>query len=181
MSPPDGAAEICRIIEVAEEIKPEPPRPLMREFPPADPFPVDALSDVLRTAARAIHDRVQAPIAIGGQSVLAAAALACQGYADIVLPIGPGRARPVSLFRVSVAASGERKSACDAEAMWPIRRREAVLREKYQEDNLAYGNDRAAYDRARQIAEKAGKGDRGAIRAALNALGPAPSPLWSPC
>ena len=136
---------------------------------------------VLRTAARAIHDRVQAPIAIGGQSVLAAAALACQGHADIVLPIGPGRARPVSLFRVSVAASGERKSACDAEAMWPIRRREAVLREKYQEDNLAYGNDRAAYDRARQIAEKAGKGDRGAIRAALNALGPAPSPLWSPC
>ena len=51
----------------------EPPRPLMRELPPADPFPVDALGPVLAPAARAIHDRVQAPMAICGQSVLAAA------------------------------------------------------------------------------------------------------------
>ena len=75
----------------------EPPRPLMRELPPADPFPVDALGEVLRAAAHAIHDRVQAPLAICGQSVLAAAALAGQGHADVVLPIGPGQPRPLSL------------------------------------------------------------------------------------
>src|SRR5438105_2784702 len=131
MSPPDGAAEIRRIIDVAEEAIPEPPRPLMRELPPADPFPIDALGNVLGAAARAIHDRVQAPLAICGQSVLAAAALAGQGHADIVLPIGPGQSRPLSLYLVSIAASGERKSACDSEAMLPIRRREAALREKY--------------------------------------------------
>ena len=51
----------------------EPPRPLMRELPPADPFPVDALGSVLAPVARAIHDRVSAPVAICGQSVLAAA------------------------------------------------------------------------------------------------------------
>ena len=96
MSPPDGAAEIRRIVDVAEDVKPEPPRPLMRELPPADPFPVDALGDVLGDAARAIHDRVQAPMAIGAQSVLAAAALAVQGHADVELPIGGGSARPVS-------------------------------------------------------------------------------------
>jgi hypothetical protein len=90
MSPPDGAAEVRQIIGMAEEVKPEPPRPLMREPSPADPFPVDALGDVLGAAARGIHDRVQAPIAIGAQSVLAAAVLVVQGHADVVLPIGGG-------------------------------------------------------------------------------------------
>src|SRR5881275_2161246 len=129
MSPPDGAADVRRLIDMPDEVKPEPPRPLMRELPPADPFPTDALGNVLGAAARAIHDRVQAPLAICGQSALAAAALAGQGHADVVLPIGPGQSRPLSLYLVSIAASGERKSACDSEAMWPIRRREAVLRE----------------------------------------------------
>src|SRR5271154_2263172 len=73
MSPSEGATELRRIIETAADMKPEPPRPLMREMPPADPFPIDALRGVLGAAARAIHDRVQAPSAICGQSVLAAA------------------------------------------------------------------------------------------------------------
>jgi len=180
MSPPDGAAELRQIIDMAEDAKPEPPRPLMRELPPADPFPVDALSDVLGAAARAIHDRVQAPLAICAQSALAAAALAGQGHADIMLPIGPGQSRPLSLYLVSIAASGERKSACDAEAMWPIRRREAALREQYDGDSLRYANDHAAYGRARQAAEKAGKGDRVAIRASLDALGAPPVPPLVP-
>ena len=158
----------------------EPPRPLMRELPPADPFPVDALGDVLGAAARAIHDRVQAPLAICGQSVLGAAALVGQGHADVVLPIGPGQPRPLSLYLISVAASGERKSACDAEAMLPIRRREAALREQYESDSLAYANDRAAYDRARKMAETVGKGNRTAIRAALEAIGPEPIPPLVP-
>jgi hypothetical protein len=76
MSPPDGTAEIRRLIAGAEEVTHEPPRPLMRELPPADPYPIDALGDVLAPAARAIHDRVQAPLAIGAQSVLGATALA---------------------------------------------------------------------------------------------------------
>jgi hypothetical protein len=59
----------------------------MREFPPADPFPVDALGPVLAAAASAIHDRVRAPLAICGNSVLAAATLAVQGRANVVLPM----------------------------------------------------------------------------------------------
>ena len=94
MSPPDGAAEIRSIVENAEEVKIEPPRPLMRELPPADPFPADALGDVLGAAARAIRDRVQAPLAICAQSIISAATLAVQAHADVVLPIG--QARPLS-------------------------------------------------------------------------------------
>jgi hypothetical protein len=152
----------------------------MRELPPADPFPVDALGDVLGPAARAIHDRIQAPPAICGQSVLAGAALAGQGHANVVLPIGPGQARPLSLFLFSIAASGERKTACDDGAMWPIRQREAALREQYDGDSLTYANDRAAYDGARKAAEKTGRGNRAAIRTALDGLGAAPVPPLIP-
>jgi hypothetical protein len=42
----------------------------MRELPPADPFPVDALGPVLGSAARAIHDRVRAPLAENWVSML---------------------------------------------------------------------------------------------------------------
>jgi hypothetical protein len=177
---PEAVAEIRRLIDTAEDAKPEPPRPLMRELPAADPFPVDVLGDVLGAAARAIHDRVQAPLAICARSVLGAAALAGQAHADVVLPIGPGQPRPLSLYLNSVAASGERKSACDSEAMWPIRRREAILREQYESDNLAYANDRTAYDRARKVVERSGKGDRAVIWSALDALGPEPIPPLVP-
>jgi len=180
MSPSEGATELRRIIETAADMKPEPPRPLMREMPPADPFPIDALRGVLGAAARAIHDRVQAPSAICGQSVLAAAALAVQGQADVELPIGPGQTRPLSLYVISRAASGERKSACDAEAMWPIRRRETALREQYHGESSRYANDFAAYEKARAAAEKAGRGDRATIRRALDELGPPPEPPLTP-
>jgi len=132
-----------------ELVKPEPPRALMRELRPGDPFPVDALGNVLGNAARAINDRVQAPLAIGSQSVLAAAALATQGHADVVLPIGPGQARPMSCYLITVAASGERKTACDAEALWPVRKREAALRDRHDFDGLSHINDKTAWDKAR--------------------------------
>jgi len=180
MSPPDGAAEVRQIIGTAEEVKPEPPRPLMRELSPADPFPIDALGDVLGAAARGIHDRVQAPIAIGAQSVLAAAVLAVQGHADVVLPIGDGSAKPGSCYFITVAATGERKSECDKQALWPIDKREAALREATARDMGAYVNDKAAWDKAREHAQKTGKGDRAAIKAALDALGPPPAPPLEP-
>jgi putative DNA primase/helicase len=99
------------MMDTAPEMKSEPPRPLMRELPPADPFPIEALGGVLAPAARAIHDRVQAPIAMCGQSVLAAATLAVQGHADVELPTR--QTKPVANYFVTVAATGERKSTVD--------------------------------------------------------------------
>jgi putative DNA primase/helicase len=157
---------------------PEAPRPLMRELPRADPFPVDALGDVLGPAARAIHDRVRAPMAIGGQSVLAAATLVVQAHADVQLPTN--QVRPLSGFYLTVAATGERKTASDNEALWPLRRRELALREKHDPDLSVYTNDKLAWDKAREKAVKLGKGDRGAIKQALDALGPPPMPPLEP-
>jgi hypothetical protein len=168
------------IVNTALEVTAEPPRPLMRELPSADPFPVDALGNVLAPAARAIHDRVQAPLAICGQSVIATATLTVQAHADVTLPIGGGRTRPISNYFASVAATGERKSECDQQSSWPIRKHEKALRDKYDADLPAYINDKAGWDKARDTAIKRGKGDRAAIKDALNALGPEPTPPLVP-
>jgi Protein of unknown function (DUF3987) len=142
----------------AREVTPEPPRPLTRQMPPADAFPVDALGDVLGAAARAIHDRVRAPLAICGQSVLAAAALAVQAHADVQLPMG--HIKPVSDYFVTVAETGARKSASDTEAAWPIRKREQALRGIRDAQLPNYVNDKTAWEKARDEAVKRGKGNR---------------------
>src|SRR3954451_7661459 len=123
--PPDAAERMRAAFDEAEEVRPEPPRPLTREMPPADRFPIEALGNVLALAAWAINDRIQAPIAMCGQSVIAVAALATQGHANVLLPIGrQGQARPLSCYFVTVASTGERKSTFAREAMWPVSRRE---------------------------------------------------------
>ena len=162
----------------AKDEKAELPRPLMRELPPADPFPADALGELLAPAARAIHDRVRAPLAICGQSALAAATLAVQGHANVELPMG--HAKPLSSYFVSVAATGERKTAVDQEALWPVRKREAVLREAFPGERLKYENDKDAWEAARNAAIKSAKGDRARIKQVLDALGPAPLPPLEP-
>jgi len=176
MSPDPGA--IRAILEQAEEMRVEPPRPLTRQMPSADAFPVDALGDVLGAAARAIHDRVQAPLAICSQSVLAAAALAVQAHADVQLPMG--HVRPVSDFFVTVAETGARKSASDTEATSPIRKREQTLGETRDAELPNYVNDKTAWEKARDDAVKRGKGNRATIKAALDALGPTPAPPLEP-
>src|SRR5215469_7674174 len=62
----DGSEMVRTKDRVTLSVNPEPPRPLARELPPADPFPIDALGPLLRDAVQAIHDKLQAPLAIGG-------------------------------------------------------------------------------------------------------------------
>jgi hypothetical protein len=151
---------------------PEAPRLLTRELPPADPFPDHVLGDVLGPAARAICDKTRAPMAICGQSVLAAATLAVQGYADIELL--SREVRPVSDFFLSIAVTGERKSTIDGEALRPFRARENTLKEEYDVRLPQYKNAKLAWEKARDAAVKAANGDQPAIYAALNSLGPEP-------
>jgi uncharacterized protein DUF3987 len=158
---------------IGTQPKAEAPRPLMREMPPPDPFPVEALGSVLADAAIGIQDRTRAPIAICGQSVMAAATLVTQGHADVRLPTG--QLRPISNFFATVAVTGERKTAADAEATWPIRKREEVLRGQYDPARQDYENAKEAWECARKHAMKVGKGNAGAIRAALTQLGPPPN------
>ena len=173
-----GAESVREAIDGAEEVTPEPPRPLMRELPPADPFPIDSLGDLLAPAAIAIHDRIQAPLAICGQSVIAAATLTVQGHADVELPTH--HTRPLTNFYMSIAATGERKTAVDEEALWPIRKRETALRERWEADQPDYQNAKVAWDKAREAITKKANGDRARIKSELDALGPAPAPPLTP-
>ena len=174
------AAQARAAFERAEAFAPEPPRPLTRALPPADPFPADALGDVLGAAAHAIHDRVRAPLAIGGQAVLGAACLAVQGHADVELPTG--QARPVSANLLTLAPTGGRKTSADHEALWPVRRREAALAEAHKADLPRYENDLAAWKKQREqiLNDRKKYGGREAKRQALDELGPPPKPLLTP-
>jgi hypothetical protein len=169
----EGKEAIVSIINNPEELRSEPPRPLIREAPPADPFPVDALGPILGPAAADMHERVQCPLAISAQSVLAAATLASQGHADVQLPTS--HLRPLSNFFVTIAETGERKTTADAEALWSIRKREQTLREEYDSALPDYENETLAWDKARELATRGAQGsDRDAIKRALDTVGPAP-------
>jgi Protein of unknown function (DUF3987) len=69
---------------------------------------------------------------MAAQSVLAVASLTASAHADVHLPFG--QERPLSLFFVTVAASGDRKSTADNEALWPVNKREKALRDAYAEE-----------------------------------------------
>ena len=129
---PDGvtSVDLSRWLAAAREAEPDAPLPLYPKLAPSEPFPVAALGPVLAPAAAAIARKVQVPLAIAGQSVLAAAALAAQAHADVAMHYG--QTRPLSLFFVTVAASGDRKSTADNEALWPVSKREAALREEHK-------------------------------------------------
>lgn len=152
----------------------EPPRPLMRPTEPATPFPVESLGPVLERATLAIYDRVQAPLAICGTSVLAAAALAVQAHADVVLPTG--QSRPLTLFFATIAASGERKSSVDREAVAAVEEREHELRQEHGMLEAGYEIALAAWKAERQsiLTDKKLKG-AGRREDELNKLGPAPA------
>jgi hypothetical protein len=171
---PSGPEAVRKIVGQATEANLEPPRPLIRELPPADPFPVNALGDVLEAATRAINDRVRSPMAICGQSTLAAATLAVQGHADNELPTG--QAKPILNFFISIAATGLRKTATDSEALWPVRKRENALRQDYDRALPDYTNAMMAFEKVRDqvVRRHAKKANRAELESALEALGPSP-------
>lgn len=128
--------------------------------------------------AEAIHARTKAPLPICGQSVLAVATLAAQSHANIELPTGD--VRPLSCFFVTVAESGERKSAVDGLALWAVKKREMALRDEYDAELLAWLNDKALWDRDRDAILKNKKSDTTTKREQLESLGAEPQPPLKP-
>lgn len=135
-------------------------------------YPIEWLGPRLKAAAEAIVDKVQVPTAIAAQSVLGAAAVAVQPFIDIILPT---RERaPVSLFMITVAASGDRKSSADKLALSPIRLRERDLHREYEQAQAIYVAEKAAYVAATKKATTGSNKTRDDIRAALEDCGKEP-------
>lgn len=156
----------------------EPPRPLFRPSEQSASYPVAALGPVLADVVDAIIDVTQAAPAICANSVLATASLAVQAQWDVTLPMG--QRRPTSLFLLTIAASGERKTTADREAILGVRDREADLRLRYDAEIDRHRNAQDAYDAVRGDVLKTHKQDQASAVAALNNLGPAPRPPSKP-
>ena len=138
------------------------PEPLRRTQEPGEPFPVEALGEVLAPAALAMIGIIKAPAAICGQAVLATANLAVQGFANVVID---GRSFPLSEFFLSVAVSGDRKSAADHAALVPVDAHEKELNEAYKKDFSRYENELLLWKKVREEALKQKKGRREALEA----------------
>ena len=135
-------AELAVLATCDSEI--EEPIPLQRPMPEATEYPVHALGTILGNAALKMAEAIQAPMAICGNSVLAAATLATQAQADVVID---GRRFPLSEIFISIGQSGERKSAVDKVALWPHREYENELRQAYEEQFSDYRRAKDAYDK----------------------------------
>ncbi len=119
------------------------PEPLRAPLPKAEPYPVESLGNVLGSAAQALHETVKAPLALCCQSVLAAASLAAQAHFDVMLPWG--QKKPLSLFLLSVAESGERKSGIDDVVLGAAKAQERLDMEGYQMELERYEADLARW------------------------------------
>ncbi len=159
----------------------EGPQPLLRKIPEGAIYPVEALGP-LREAVEAVQDITQAPVGIAAQSALSIASLAVQGFADVET-LGGGEV-PCSLFCLTIAESGERKSSCDRLLMGGVRSYEAEQAIAYQKAFSEYKLAREVWagKRKRLMNEAAGRDKAKATiaEADLRTLGPEPRPPLLP-
>lgn len=106
------------------------PRPLLEYRPEPLAYPVDALGQLLGPAVERMAEVIGVPCAMAAQSVLATAALVSQPHANVHLD---GRTYPLSLYMLTVASSGDRKSAVDHLALAAAREWERRQWELYLE------------------------------------------------
>lgn len=114
---------------------PRPPRPLIESNPVPQPYPVQALGGILGSAVERMAEIIGVPQALAAQSVLAASTLATQGHAGLQLD---GRNYPLSLYLITVAASGDRNTAADRCALLPARQWEREQWQRHREQLARY-------------------------------------------
>ncbi len=154
----DGNLNIAASVNAAHSVLMEGPEPLRRSIKPAAPFPMKHLGPLLGDAGARLHAVVKAPDAICGSSVLAAASLAVQGLANVEID---GRRYPLSLWCITVAESGERKSAVDALALQAHVEFERERVQTHRDEMKRYAIELAAHEEAVKSAKASHKGTKG--------------------
>ena len=124
------------------------PEPLQKPDDPI-PYPLEALPFGIREAVEEVLSFAQTPPALAACSALSALSLAGQGLTDVRR--AEGLEGPVSLFFLTLADSGERKSSVDGHFMTGIREWELTKKEEAAPLIKQYCADHAAWD-----AERAG-------------------------
>ncbi|MCP5164799.1 MAG: DUF3987 domain-containing protein [Pseudomonadales bacterium] len=156
---------------IPEELAP----PRLPEVAERLSYPLDMLGPLLGGAARAIADAIQAPPEIAAHSVLSVAAFAAQDKANIVMD---GRKSPLSLFLLTVAESGDRKTACDRVASEPLTRWQRDRAEAHRRALKQYQDEADIYEVLRREAlKKKCTADKAAALEALKSPEPPPEPM----
>lgn len=163
-------------MNVAQTIpyKAEGPQNLIREATQGQLYPLEALGP-LRAAVEAVQASTGAPVAIPAQSALSVASLAVQGFADVETLAGFS---PMSIYALTIARSGERKSSCDRPFMQALKDHEREREAQHREAVTMWQNDVALWRQSRDsvIGTMKKKGaDRDAAKADLVALGCEPA------
>lgn len=83
------------------------------------PYPIEAFPPILLNAIRDTQRNTQAPLSLIASSMLGAISLACQSKVDVRRM--DGLLSPCSLFVLSIAESGDRKTTCDKPLMQAVR------------------------------------------------------------
>ncbi len=107
------------------------------------PFPVHVFPPVIRNVIHEVGQHTQAPPSLIAASVLGAISLACQNRIDVGRP-GDLRG-PASLFLLTLAESGERKSTVDKLLMRPLYQLEERLFAKYTQEFADWRNDEVIF------------------------------------
>lgn len=108
------------------------PLPLGGKVYQAEPYPIDSLPAELRDAIEQVQQASQAPLAMVATCALSALSVAIQGLVKVerdALRVGP-----CSLFTITFADSGERKTTVDSYFVAPIREYEKAQAEVMKPD-----------------------------------------------
>ena len=109
----------------------------------SEPYPIDALPDVIRRAVEEVGAFVKAPTVLVASSALGSLSLACQAHVDAK------RAEklqgPTGLFLLTIADSGERKTTCDSFFTSAIRQYQEEQAEAMKITVKEYESENAAW------------------------------------
>lgn len=111
------------------------PQPILEPYLTKD-YPIDELPDGIREAVKEVTSSVQCPVALTASSAITAISLAAQGLADVRRDIG--LEGPISIYTITIAESGERKTAVDKKFSSPILKWEEEQRQKLKETLTEY-------------------------------------------
>jgi putative DNA primase/helicase len=108
------------------------------------PYPIAALPLTIREAVAEVQSFVQAPVALVAASALSALSIAAQAHVDVAR--AEKLVGPVSLYMLSVAESGERKSTCDGHFTKTIHDYDREQAELSKMEIAKYEAEKAAWD-----------------------------------
>jgi len=143
----EGADAVKEIIKRAMEDLPMEPvafRPSANDDEiQKEDYPLEGFPEVIRNAIAEVQNFTQTPVAMAAASAMSVLSLAAQGIFNIERTSGLDG--PISLFQLTIAGSGERKTTNDRKFLKPIYEFDKQAEEQGKEDEKIYKANLAAW------------------------------------